>query len=76
MSTASGHVEIRIRGRLEPRWSSWFDGLEVTAHSDGTTSIHGPVADQAALFGVLQRLRDVALPLISVVHVEADNSKE
>ena len=73
-STRTGRVEIRVRGRLEPRWNAWFDGLEVTALSDGTTVIHGPVVDQAALFGVLQRLRDVALPLISVVHVEADNS--
>jgi hypothetical protein len=70
-TTTSGRVEIRVRGRLEPRWSTWFDGLDVTPHDDGTTVIHGPVVDQAALFGVLQRLRDVALPLISVVHVDA-----
>jgi hypothetical protein len=69
-STERSQVEIRVKGRLEPRWSTWFDGLDVTAQPDGTTVIHGPVVDQAALFGVLQRLRDLALPLISVVHVD------
>jgi hypothetical protein len=69
-STGGSHVEIRVKGRLEPRWTTWFDGLDVTAQPDGTTVIHGPVVDQAALFGVLQRLRDLALPLISVVHVD------
>lgn len=64
-----GRVEIRVKGRLEPRWSAWFDGMDITAASDGTTVIHGTVVDQAALFGVLQRVRDVALPLISVIHV-------
>ncbi len=65
-----GRVEIRVKGLLEPRWSAWFDGMDITAASDGTTVIHGDVVDQAALFGVLQRVRDVALPLISVIHVD------
>ena len=68
-----GRVEIRVKGRLEPRWNAWFDGMDITAASDGTTVIHGPVVDQAALFGVLQRVRDVALPLISVIHVDPDH---
>ncbi len=58
--------EIRLEGRLEPRWSAWFDGLELTAGADGTTVLRGPVADQAALHGLLQRLRDLGIPLISV----------
>jgi hypothetical protein len=58
--------EIRLDGRLEPRWSAWFDGLELTAGADGTTVLRGPVADQAALHGLLQRLRDLGIPLISV----------
>jgi hypothetical protein len=66
----AGRVEIRIQGHLEPRWSDWLDGLTLTRHDDGTTLVEGPVVDQAALFGVLDRLRDLALPLISVLHVD------
>jgi hypothetical protein len=65
---APGRVEILVRGHLEARWSDWLDGLTLTRRPDGTTLIEGPVVDQAALFGVLDRLRDMALPLISVVH--------
>jgi hypothetical protein len=63
-----GRVEILVRGHLEARWSDWLDGLTLTRRPDGTTLIEGPVVDQAALFGVIDRLRDMALPLISVVH--------
>jgi hypothetical protein len=62
--------EIRLHGRLDPRWSGWFDGLTLTAGTDGTTTLRGPVVDQAALHGVLQRLRDLGLPLVSVTQVE------
>ena len=65
-----GRVEIRVKGHLEPRWSDWLDGLTLTCDADGTTLIEGPVIDQAALFGVIDRLRDLALPLISIRHVE------
>jgi hypothetical protein len=61
-----GKYEIRVRGHLEFRWASWFDGMTLTKESDGTTSIRGPVIDQAALHGLLHRLRDTGLPLISV----------
>ena len=61
-------VEIRVRGHLDPRWSDWLDGLTLTHENDGTTLIEGPVVDQAALFGIIDRLRDLALPLISVLH--------
>ena len=70
-----GRVEIRIKGQLPQRWRAWFDDLTITTQDDGTTLIHGPVVDQAALFGHLQRLRDLALPLISVVHVDPDPSE-
>jgi hypothetical protein len=60
-----GRLEIRVKGQLDARWSTWFDGLTVTVE-DGNTLIHGQIVDQAALFGVLQKLRDLALPLISV----------
>jgi hypothetical protein len=58
--------EIRLQGHLAPRWAAWFDGLSLTAESDGTTALRGPVVDQAALHGLLQRLRDTGLPLLSV----------
>jgi hypothetical protein len=64
-----GRYEIRVEGHLETRWAAWFDGLALTHGSDGTTIIHGPVADQAALHGLLQKIRDLGLPLISVNHV-------
>ena len=64
--TRFGQYEIRLKGHLDSRWAAWFDGLSLTNESDGTTLIHGPVADQAALHGLLQKVRDVGLPLISV----------
>ena len=66
----SGRYEIRVKGHLEPRWAAWFDGMTLTNESDGTTSIHGPVIDQAALHGLLQKLRDTGLPLISVTQLD------
>jgi hypothetical protein len=62
----AGLYEIRVKGHLGARWSDWFDGLSVTHASDGTTIIHGRVADQAALHGLLARVRDLGLPLVSV----------
>ena len=64
-----GRYEIRVKGHLDARWAAWFDGLAITHGSDGTTVIHGPVADQAALHGLLQKIRDLGLPLISVNHI-------
>jgi hypothetical protein len=66
MRTAPTRYEIRLEGHLDPRWATWFDGLTLTADSDGTTALRGVVVDQAALHGLLQRLRDVGLPLLSV----------
>lgn len=63
---SSHRYEIRVEGRLTRRWSAQFDGLTITTADDGTTTLHGPVADQAQLHGVLQRLRDLGIPLISV----------
>jgi hypothetical protein len=58
--------EIRVRGHLAPRWAAWFDGMTLTAQDDGTTAISGTVADQAALHGLLRKLSDIGLPLVSV----------
>ncbi len=57
---------IRVRGHLDDRWSEWFDGLVIHLQEDGTTVLVGPVVDQAALHGVIIRIRDLGLPLLSV----------
>jgi hypothetical protein len=68
----SERYEIRLKGHLAPRWAAWFDGLSLTNENDDTTIIHGSVADQAALHGLLQKVRDIGLPLVSVTRVELD----
>ena len=65
-----GRYEIRLKGRLASRWAAWFDGLSLSNESDGTTILCGPVADQAALHGLLQKVRDLGLPLVSVTQVQ------
>jgi hypothetical protein len=64
--------EIRVTGHLDHRWAAWFDGLTLTHDNDGTTLLRGCVADQAALHGLLQRMRDLGLPLVSVVQVHPE----
>ena len=70
-----GWYEIRLKGHLDSRWAAWFDGLSITRCDDGTTIIHGPVADQAALHGLVQKTRDLGLPLISVTFAEPGHSQ-
>jgi hypothetical protein len=65
-----GQYEIRLKGHLEPRWTAWFDGLSLSQQSDGTTVIRGAVIDQAALHGLLSKVRDLGLPLIAVTQVD------
>ena len=60
------HYEIRIQGYLDRRWEAWFEGLGVRREPDGITVLHGEIRDQAALHGLLQRIRDLGLPLVSV----------
>ncbi len=79
MNTPTAHqppdsqwYEIRLQGHLEPRWATWFDGMTLTTAGDGTTVLSGPVADQAALHGVLARIRDLGLPLIAVTRLDTD----
>ena len=62
--------EIRVIGHLDPRWSAWFDGLDLSLEDGGSTVISGPIVDQAALHGVLRRLRDIGLTLVSVTRVD------
>jgi hypothetical protein len=73
-----GHYEIRIKGHLENRWADWFDGLTITLENNGETRLSGPVTDQAALHGLLRKVRDLGMPLISVQRIESgqtDNSE-
>lgn len=61
--------EIRVKGHLDAQWSDWFEGLAVTRRAGGDTLLTGPLADQAALHGLLRRIRDLGLPLVSVNRV-------
>lgn len=70
------HYEICVRGRLATRWETWFDGLAFSHEEAGTTTIRGPVADQAALHGLLQRLRDLGIPLLSLTRTSPDDAIE
>jgi hypothetical protein len=70
--TESARYEIRLGGHLHERWASWFDGMTVGHRRDGTTVLSGPIADQAALHGLLQRVRDLGLPLLSVRRLGTD----
>ncbi len=67
-----GRYELRLKGHLDARWADRFDGLTLTHACDGTTILSGPVVDQAALYGVLRHVRDLGLPLLSVLHVGPD----
>jgi hypothetical protein len=66
--------QIRIAGHIDQRWSDWFDGLTITVTKDGDTLLVGPIRDQAQLHGLLAKLRDLALPLISVNPVRPTSS--
>src|SRR3712207_3068265 len=65
-----GRYEIRLKGHLDARWASRFEGLSFSHASDGTTILSGPVVDQAALHGLLRKVRDLGLPLVSVMEVD------
>jgi hypothetical protein len=58
--------EIRVKGHLADRWAAWFDGMTLTRRADGTTVLDGPVADQSALHGLLRKVSDLGLPLVSL----------
>ena len=64
--------EIRVKGHLADRWAGWFDGMSITRQADGTTLLDGPVADQPALHGLLRKVSDLGLPLLSVTPIHDD----
>ena len=63
--------QIRIKGHLDSQWTDWFEGMTITLEDNGETLLTGPVVDQAALYGLLKKVRDLGMPLISVNPVEA-----
>jgi hypothetical protein len=69
------YYELRVNGVLDSRWSAWFDGLRVTSDESGQTVIAGPVVDQAALHGLLTKVRDLGLPLISVRQIDPNQPR-
>lgn len=66
--------EIRLKGHLDARWADQFERLSFTYKNDGTTILSGPVIDQAALYGLLRKVRDIGLPLVSVIQVDPKQS--
>ncbi len=68
--TGADYYEIRVRGLLDSHWSAWFEGLTLTPLGNGQTLIAGPIQDQAALHGILAKIRDLGLHLLSVVCVQ------
>ena len=66
--------QIKVKGHLGSEWTDWFDGLSITLEDNGETLLIGPVVDQAALHGVLRKVRDVGLPLLSVIRLQSDQA--
>lgn len=64
--------EIRIEGHLGQQWTDWFEDLSITLEDGGNTLLAGPIVDQAALYGLLKKVRDLGMPLFSVMRVEPD----
>ncbi|TFG64233.1 MAG: hypothetical protein E4H36_03545 [Spirochaetales bacterium] len=74
-NTGSGLYEIRVKGHLDGRWAEWFGGMTITLADNGDTILTGPIADQAALHGMLKKVRDLGIPLLSVNFVNPGQAK-
>jgi hypothetical protein len=70
-----GFYTIRLKGHLDGRWANWFEGLAITLEDNGETLLTGPVTDQAALHGLLRKVRDLGLPLLSVNRIEPSQNE-
>jgi hypothetical protein len=68
--------QIVVKGHLDNEWSDWFDGLTITLVDNGETILSGPIVDQTALHGVLIKIRDLGLPLLSLTRIETDWENE
>jgi hypothetical protein len=66
--------EIVVNGHLSPRWAAWFDGFAITCEPDGTSVLRGVVVDQAALHGLLQKLRDLGIPLLALNQLDPEGN--
>jgi hypothetical protein len=75
-NSAATVYQIRVNGHLDDRWADWFYDLSITREQDGTTTLQGPLPDQTVLHTVLDRIRDMNLPLISVAQSESDLKEE
>lgn len=67
--------QIRLKGHLGQQWAAWFDGLAITLEANGDTLLTGPVADQAALHGLLRKVRDLGLPLLAVTCIDSKTNE-
>lgn len=67
--------QIRLQGHLGAQWTAWFDGLTIALTANGDTLLTGPVVDQAALYGLLKKVRDLGMPLLAVTCIESDQTK-
>ncbi len=68
--------QIRIEGHLGARWVDWFEGLTITLEEDGKTLLSGPVLDQSALYGLLKKVRDLGMPLVSLIRIQPNKENE
>jgi hypothetical protein len=68
--------QIRIKGSIDSQWREWFEGFSITLDEDGNTLLTGQVVDQAALYGLLKKVRDLGMTLVSVVQIQSDDMQE
>ncbi len=74
-ASEAGHYEIRLKGHLDDRWAVWFGDMVITLEDNGDSLLTGPLADQAALHGLLKKVRDLGVPLLSVNFVDPDPAR-